>query len=478
MSSDFLKAVEKSRRDSLERIETEKRKLSEQYFTPFRVSNLMASMFSEVRGKEKIRILDPCCGVGNLAAALLERQGCSSSAFDVLLVERDSSLAQVAVENFKSEDNLAIIADDFFNVVDRLGVFDQIIINPPYSKISTKDSVYKFLKAKLGYGETNLYTAFLACCMAQLSDAGELVAIIPRSFCNGPMFKGFRKYLLGSFYIQQIYLFESRELFSESGVLQEVILLKISRLPCEKVLVSHESKDGSVKSRAVPMSFVCFERDLQSFIHIPLVDGDESLLSNVSRYSETLLSLGFRASTGKVVDFRSLEFISCHDGFDKTYLLYQHNLTSGGELKFSSLEYQKPGFIEVSQATRSRLLRADNYVVVRRISFKESRTRVVAAPLLKSSIDREYIALDNHLNYIWGENALLDEDLSLAVYAYLSTSTIDKFIRRFSGHTQINAADLNSLPMPSIKELRDFCAESAGVDRVRLPQLANAFFFE
>ncbi|WP_177323907.1 Eco57I restriction-modification methylase domain-containing protein [Pseudomonas sp. LAIL14HWK12:I7] len=477
MSNDFLSVIEKSRRECLDRIEAEKRKLSEQYFTPFRISHLMAGMFSAVASNEKLSVLDPCCGVGNLAAAVLKRSDYSSAVADCLLIERDNSLACVAAENFKAEGSVSVIANDFFQVYDELKFYDRIIINPPYAKILNKDPVYKTLKERLGYGETNLYTAFLACCLGRLSECGELVAIIPRSFCNGPMFKGFRKYLLGSFYINEIYLFESRELFSESGVLQEVLLLKVSRAPCEQVLVSHESKDGLVKTREVPISLICFEGDLQSFIHVPLMEGDENLLSKVSRYTDTLLSLGFRASTGKVVDFRSLEYLSDVDGPDKTYLLYQHSVTLGGGLNFKTGVSAKPGYINVSFGSRSRLLDSGNFVVVRRISFKESRTRIVAAPLLKKAINRSCIALDNHLNYIWGESERLDEDLSKSIYAYLSTSTIDKFIRRFSGHTQINATDLNSLPIPSIEMLKSFYRINSGAQLDVLPELAEEFFF-
>lgn len=478
MNSSFLSAMEDSRKQCLQNIEAEKRKLSEQYFTPFRISSLMAGMFSVVADKSSITILDPCCGVGNLAAAVMMRSDYSALEIDCLLIERDSSLARVAAENFRGLNGVCTIASDFFDALDNIGLFDRIIINPPYAKISNKDPIYKFLKERLGYGETNLYTAFLACCLDRLSESGELVAIIPRSFCNGPMFKGFRKYLLGSYHIREIYSFESRELFSESGVLQEVILLKVSRVPSEKVLVSHESRDGLVKAREVSMSLICFEGDLQSFIHIPLVEGDEDLLSKVSKYSDTLLSLGFRASTGKVVDFRSMEHISFVDGPDKTYLLYQHNVGPGGSLNLIAQGANKPGYIQVSPASRSRLLRSDNFVVVRRISFKESKTRIVAAPLLNTMIGRANVALDNHLNYIWGESALLDEVLAKSIYAYLSTATIDRFLRRFSGHTQINATDLNSLPIPSTDMLRAFHIANSHEQLDMLPGLAEIFFFE
>ncbi len=48
----------------------------------------------------------------------------------------------------------------------------------------------------------------------------------------------------------------------------------------------------------------------------------------------------------------------------------------------------------------------------------------------------------------------LDENLIYGLNAYLNLEIVDKYIRRFSGHTQINASDINSLPMPNIETLK------------------------
>ncbi len=59
-----------------------------------------------------------------------------------------------------------------------------------------------------------------------LRPGGELVAILPRSFCNGPYFERFRRFLLSQAALQQIHLFDARDkAFREDRVLQENIII-------------------------------------------------------------------------------------------------------------------------------------------------------------------------------------------------------------------------------------------------------------
>jgi len=79
---------------------------------------------------------------------------------------------------------------------------------------------------RLGIETGNLYSGFLAAALALLAPGGELVAITPRSFCNGPYFRPFREALLRSAQLRRLHIFESREqAFSDDEVLQENIIL-------------------------------------------------------------------------------------------------------------------------------------------------------------------------------------------------------------------------------------------------------------
>ncbi|MFW8695957.1 hypothetical protein ACOI9Y_35855, partial [Mesorhizobium japonicum] len=78
---------------------------------------------------------------------------------------------------------------------------------------------------------------------------------------------------------------------------------------------------------------------------------------------------------------------------------------------------------------------------------------------------------------IWGEKNLLTQELCIGLFAYLSTPSIDMYVRRFSGHTQINATDLNSLPLPSALELEDFGKTNKGSSTEEIKILAEQHFF-
>jgi adenine-specific DNA-methyltransferase len=87
--------------------------------------------------------------------------------------------------------------------------FTHVILNPPYKKINGETPTRRLLSSA-GIEVSNLYGAFvwLAVCLTQ--PGGETVAITPRSFCNGPYFRRFRKTLLSLIDLRQIHTFECR----------------------------------------------------------------------------------------------------------------------------------------------------------------------------------------------------------------------------------------------------------------------------
>lgn len=475
MSDSFLQVVEDSRIAARDHIDGQRRKLEEQYFTPARVAALMSEMFTPGL-LESYKVLDPCCGVGNLAAALYERCARKNEESSYFLVEKDAYLYECARRNFERVEGVRLHCGDFFEILGQETVFDRIVINPPYSKMSAESPIRKRCISFLGYSDSNLYTSFLACCLKLLSEKGEIVAIIPRSFCNGPMFKGFRNFLFDGYFIHQMYLFESRKIFGDSGVTQEVLIIKISKIKTDTVLICHEKSGGEVSSVLTSLDRIVFAADAQKFIHIPLAHGDDELLIKIGQFKNNLRSLGLRASTGKIVDFRCEDVLRKRKSKHSFELIYQDNLSLFNCVNFSIADFRLR-FIKKCPASEGNLVPRANYILVRRISFKESRLRIVAAPLLSHEMPSDYLGIENHLNYIWGEKCELRDDLCLGLYGYISTLTVDRFIRRFSGHTQINAADLESLPMPDSQELEKFGGSVRGLPYDGISLAAERYFF-
>src|SRR5688572_2593664 len=100
----------------------------------------------------------------------------------------------------------------------------------------------------MGVETSNLYTGFLAVAVNLIESGGELVAITPRSFCNGPYFRPFRQLLLEQMAIKQIHIFESRVYaFKDDAVLQEnIILHAIKGEPQGPVILSVSEKADPV----------------------------------------------------------------------------------------------------------------------------------------------------------------------------------------------------------------------------------------
>jgi len=63
------------------------------------------------------------------------------------------------------------------------------------------------------------------------------------------------------------------------------------------------------------------------------------------------------------------------------------------------------------------------------------------------------VGVENHLNYYHSNGAGLDTVLAKGLTVYLNSTFVDEYFRQFSGHTQVNAADLRRLQYPSREQL-------------------------
>ncbi|MEJ7713502.1 MAG: hypothetical protein WKF84_27575 [Pyrinomonadaceae bacterium] len=86
--------------------------------------------------------------------------------------------------------SLRVVVNVSATVCSRAGEkeFTHAILNPPYRKINSSSDTRLYLRA-VGIETSNLYTAFLALTTRLLTSGGQLVAITPRSFCNGSYFR-------------------------------------------------------------------------------------------------------------------------------------------------------------------------------------------------------------------------------------------------------------------------------------------------
>ena len=120
---------------------------------------------------------------------------------------------------------------------------------------------------------------------------------------------------------------------------------------------------------------------------------------------------------------------------------------------------------ECDAQTQRWLYPAGSYTVVRRLSSKEERRRVVAGVVdARAFPGVEQLGFENHLNVFHQNKRGLPLMLAHGLAAYLNSTIVDEAFRSFNGHTQVNASDLRRLDYPSLADLQTLGAWAAGFD--------------
>ena len=434
-----------------------------QFMTPSSVARFMASLFPPSNIKT-CRLLDAGAGIGTLTCAFLDRwkaNGFSFNDVDVTAFEIDKKLTNYLSQHLNSYDHVTthIVTDDYIGLATATGLQDQgfthAILNPPYKKINSK-SVHRLALSKVGIETVNLYSAFIALALAQMAPGGQIVAIIPRSFCNGPYYRPFRDFILERASIRQIHLFESRsKAFSDDQVLQENIILCLERDGKQGPVTISTSTDDSfsdLTSCEIPFERIVFPDDPERFIHVQTTTEKSAIeLSSAVRYS--MADIGIKLSTGPVVDFRLKEYLRDRPEEGAVPLIYPAHLKAY-KTTWPIPNFKKSNAIVANNDTEKWLYPNGFYCVVKRFSSKEEKRRVVAN-LIKPTDFSEYTMLgfENHLNVFHDNKNGLPEALASGLTVYLNTTAVDEHFRRFSGHTQVNATDLKRMKYPSRENL-------------------------
>jgi adenine-specific DNA-methyltransferase len=430
-----------------------------QFMTPTSIAQFMASLFSERKGP--VRLLDAGAGVGSLTDAFISRWG--GRDVRVSAYEIDPTMVSYLRETLERYDNSGfqaeIVERDFIqDAVYRIMLgnrerFTHAIQNPPYKKIGS-NSQHRALLRAVGLETVNLYTAFLGLAIELLAEGGELVAIVPRSFCNGLYYKPFREWILAKSALEHIHLFHSRtSAFNDDDVLQENVIVKLVRGKKQGRVTITTSSDptfSDLEAHQYPFEEIVHDDDEQKFIHVPM-DPTHGGIGGVPLAARTLDEIGLEVSTGPVVDFRLKEFLRAQPESGTVPLLYPAHFTNG------SLEWphqsKKPNAIMNTAETKKWLYPSGCYTVVRRFSSKEERRRIVAHVVDPGAFKANAIGFENHLNVFHSGKKGIDKNVAHGLALFLNSTAVDDYFRRFSGHTQVNATDLRLLRYPEIEEL-------------------------
>jgi adenine-specific DNA-methyltransferase len=459
------------------------RKERGQFFTPPVVARFMAGLLSTF--PKHVRVLDPGAGTGILSAAVCERTLLLRSPryVELVLYETDPTVIPLLDENMRhwrsvlkrAGHRLAydIRGEDFilsnahachqptlFDVRAPVGDFDTVIMNPPYFKIQ-KGSEYACMMNRIIHGQPNIYALFMALAAEMLRPGGELVVITPRSFCGGLYFRGFRRWFFERMSLRHIHLFESRkETFRGANVLQESVITSMVRSAKPPATITMSTSFGADLqrhpcTRQMATAKVMDDTCGNMVIRIPENSEDARVMDLVETWPKRFADHGLRVSTGPVVMFRATKFLlNSTNAKNAAPLLAVHNVRPF-QTVWPVQKNGKPIAFKVCTESLNRrlLVPTRNLVLVRRFSAKEERRRLTASCFLKANEPWDYVALENHLNYVYHADRELAEDETYGLAALFNSVLLDRYFRTLSGNTQVNATEVRTMHFPDLETL-------------------------
>lgn len=450
-----------------------------QFFTPKQIADFMGNLASS---KSKIiSILDPGCGTGILTCSLIEKliQKSDITEIELSLFETDEdvlSLTQKVIDFLDSwlaqrniqlkyqinRTDFLIENSNVFNNSTLFGFegvsqFDYIISNPPYFKISKTDK--RAIAAKeLVYGQPNIYFLFMGVAAKLLKKDGELIFITPRSFAAGNYFKAFRKSFFNDVSISNIHIFESRnKMFKNDNVLQENIILRATKQTNAEIKITVSECDKDLNNPIEKVFKTNSLIDLKSkdkVLFIPSNNKETSTIEIFKKWQNTLNDFNIQISTGPVVAFRCADFIKSEGTINSSLspLIWLHNIKEM-EFIYPLQKKGKPCLIVNSEKSRKVLLKNKNYILLRRFSSKDDKSRLVCCPFFSSNFETEMVGFENHLNYIHRPNGDLSENEIWGISALYNSSLFDTYFRSFNGNTQVGAAELKQIKIPPLDDI-------------------------
>lgn len=464
------RVTDASRIEVTSRLDPDERSRLGQFMTPTVVADFMATLFTH--WPRHIVLLDPGAGIGSLTEAFAERfRQCAprgavleAHGYEIdplLLTYLRRQMGDIAERIASSDRRFEGITHDRDFIAEAsflssMGTprFTHAILNPPYKKMAAA-SAHRQLTRAAGLETVNLYSAFLGLVVALMVEGGEVVAIVPRSFCNGTYFQPFRRFLLGRAAISHIHVFENRaSTFRDDSVLQENIIVRLVRGADPRSVTLSFSRDTGLHDlvgRKAAFTEIVHPDDPHDFIRIPQAATDES---RDGPFRHTLAQLGLTVSTGPVVDFRVRAHTLPYPSSDSVPLLYAHHFREG-RLTWP-IAHKKPNALMPGSQIHKALMPRGFYTLTRRFSAKEERRRIVAFVVDPADLPYPLYGFENHLNVFHAGKAGLPEDLARGLAVYLNSSMVDRAFRTFSGHTQVNDGDLRALRYPDRETLMTY----------------------
>lgn len=446
------------------------RKKKGQFFTPLNISKYMASM-SSIRQKN-IRILDCGAGTGILGLSLLEEllNDDLVETIEIDFYENDKDVISILNRDIEAmsklvkesdkvvkcnvlDKNFIVSNNDLWNDKSFEGIYDIVISNPPYKKLSKQSDESKVV-LDIVYGQPNIYFIFMAMSIHLLKNNGEMIFITPRSFTSGAYFKKFREYMLKNVGISSIHIFNSRsDVFDGEEVLQEAIITRAVKNQIFENINIMSTNDGNFNNKetlSIPYNTVVNIECENKFILIPSTKEEVKVLNAMKMWDNNLISLGFKLKTGPVVDFRATEYLTNKYSEENIVPLLWSDSFIDNEVELLDND---DNFRYIINNDKSKGLLLDNkdYLLVKRFTAKEEKRRIQVAIYDECKFNQyNKIGIENHVNYVAKTKGSITKEELFGLFCLFNSIIIDKYYRIVNGNTQVNATEANAIPLPNI----------------------------
>ena len=468
------------------KVSQQHKKENGQFFTPVEIASLMAS-YSEFKG-DSVRILDPGCGSAVLSCALVEHLinfNKNLNTFKLVAYETDIKLIKISekslsyLEKWGAEKGITIktklYTEDFIlhnadsfketgNLFQKsVELFDIVISNPPYFKLSIDDKRTKVAKIVVN-GHPNIYAIFMALSAKLLKENGELIFITPRSYAAGGYFKIFREYFFKLIDLDKVHLFVSRkDTFSRDKVLQETVIIKgTKRLKPDnpQVIISSSGGLKDINNSFIkifPKNDIIDLNSNEKILYLPTTDYEESVLEIFKNWKGNLGKYNIKISTGPVVAFRAKNYLreSIKHGTEQLAPLFWLHNVKQMLLEWPIVKSKKEQYIKIEEKSMPLLIPNKNYILLRRFSSKDDKNRLIAAPYFCNFIKSDFIGVENKVNYIYRSKGHLERNEVVGICALLNSSLFDAYFRIFNGNVNVSATELREISLPPLKTIHE-----------------------
>lgn len=485
-----MKAIDfvvSSTKEYVENMPKAQRKKCGQFFTSKETAVFMAKLLLSVPLKKKsIKILDPGAGSGLLTAAIIDELSeiseidtialtCYENNEDVirLLQENLEWIKKHTLKNISYEirkENYILSQAETYNGTFSAELnptkYDMVIANPPYMKLS-KNAPEAMAMQDVCYGAPNLYFLFIAMSAFNLKDGGEMVYIVPRSWTSGAYFKSFREKFFNEMVLEHIHLFESRDkVFETESVLQETMIFKAKKTAKKptNILVTTTKNNADFENKTTyNAAYKTIVSGTEKYVYLITNSEEAETLQKLNHWKNTLPQIGMKMKTGLTVDFRNKEALRNNAEEGAVPLFYSKHIRDGKVIFPIGKENE---YLATNQT--GLMQKNGNYLFVKRFTAKEEHRRLQCGVYLAKKNPRyNKISTQNKINFISGIQEL-SECTVYGLYVIFNSTIYDNYYRILNGSTQVNATEVNSMPVPPVDII-----ESMGRDLMEIHDMSE-----